>query len=116
VRFGRDRFVKSHFSTSSRMCNAEVVKVATCLSQRNGTRGAVNQFGAELILEGRDLFADGWFDQFTFLGRRRRNSLSQWTRTNICHCIQFVHTSPLFLYGMDAMRGSKRFFRFYCLM
>jgi len=41
------------------------------------TRGAVNQFGAEFILEGRDLFADGWLTNSTFLGDGGENSLSQ---------------------------------------
>src|SRR5260370_32521345 len=37
---------------------SRLVKVATWLSQCNGARGAVNQFGAEFLFEGGNLFAD----------------------------------------------------------
>ena len=37
---------------------SRLVKVATWLSQCNGARGAVNQFGAELIFKGGNLLAD----------------------------------------------------------
>ena len=60
-------------STDSRVFNVvenaqgRLVKVATCLSQCNGTRGAVNKLGAEFIFKGAHLFADGSLTNSTFL-------------------------------------------------
>jgi hypothetical protein len=74
VQFDLDRFVKSRFQ-SRRECAEQTRKVATCLCQCNRTRGAVNKFGAELVLKGGDLFADGRLTNFHVLSRQRRSSL-----------------------------------------
>src|SRR6185312_5961399 len=76
-----------------------LVKVATCVCQGDGTRGAVKEFSAEFILEGRDLFTDGRLANSTFLGDRGETPLFN-DADEHPHCIQFVHTSlPILLWN-----------------
>src|ERR1700731_4132183 len=69
---------------------SRIVKVATCLSQCNGTRGAVNELSAELILKGGDLFADGRLTNSTFLCDSGEAPFFSYADENL-HCIEFVH-------------------------
>src|ERR1700730_1162355 len=83
-----------------------LVKVATCLSECNRTRGAVNEFSAEFILKGRDLFADGGLTNSTFLGDRGETPFFNDSDEHL-HCIQFVHTSlPIPLWNGCYARNS----------
>ena len=94
------------FSTFVEDVQCRVVKVATCLSQCNGTRGAVNEFSAEFILKGRDLFADGGLTNSTFLGDRGETPFFNDSDEHL-HCIQFVHTSlPIPLWNGCYARNS----------
>src|SRR5712675_2917791 len=83
---------------------SRLVKVATCLSQCNGTRGAVNKFGAELIFEVGDLFADRRLTNSTLLGDSGEAPFFNHSDEHL-HCIEFVHSSLLFLCGLDSVRG-----------
>src|ERR1700760_833201 len=47
--------------------HCRLVKVSPRVSHGDGTRGAVNQFGAKLIFKAGDLFADSWLSNSTFL-------------------------------------------------
>src|SRR5437899_2915135 len=83
---------------------SRLVKVATWISQCNGARGAVNQFCAELVFKGGDLLADGRLTNSTFLCDRGEAPFFNHSDENL-HCVEFIHTTSLFLYGMDAARG-----------
>src|SRR5260370_1144320 len=69
------------------------VKVATWLSQCNGARGAVNQFGAELIFESGDLLADGGLTNSTFLCDSGEAPFFNYADEHL-HCIESVHPAP----------------------
>src|SRR5260370_23431510 len=71
---------------------SRLVKVATSLSQCNGARGAVNQFGDELIFKGGDLLADGRLTNSTFLCDSGEAPFFNYSDEHL-HCIEFVHTS-----------------------
>src|SRR6202049_1194458 len=70
---------------------SRIVKVATGLSQCNGTRGAVNELSAELILKGGDLFADGRLTNSTFLCDSGEAPFFYHSDENL-HCIESIHT------------------------
>src|SRR5260370_18385041 len=83
-----------------------IVKVGARLSQCNGTRGAVNEFSTEFILKGRDLFADSWLTNSSFLGDRGEIPFFNDSDEHV-HCIQFVHTSlPIPLWNGCYARNS----------
>src|SRR5260370_20580347 len=69
-----------------------IVKVGARLSQCNGTRGAVNEFSTEFILKGRDLFADSWLTNSTFLGDRGETPFFNDSDDHV-HCVQLVNTN-----------------------
>src|SRR3984893_3114244 len=74
-----------------------VVKFAACLSQCDGTRGAVNEFGAEFIFKGGDLFAHSRLTNSTFLCDSGEAPFFNYSDEHL-HCIEFVHSilySPL---------------------
>src|ERR1700693_2315043 len=113
---GRDGHADESFrgglsSTNSRGRALEVientqrrlVKNATCLSQCNRPRGATNQFCAEFIFKGGDLFADGRLTNSTFFRDSGETPFFNYTYEHL-HSIQSVHTASLFFYGMDSMR------------
>ena len=71
---------------------SRLVKVATCLSQWNRTRGAVNKFRAELIFKSGDLLADGRLTNSTFLCDSGEAPFFNDSDEHL-HCVEFVHTS-----------------------
>src|SRR6266481_2540233 len=71
---------------------SRLVKVAACIRRCNGTRGAVNKFGAEFIFKGRDLFADCWLTNPSFLCDRGEAPLFNYSDKHL-HCIKSVHTN-----------------------
>src|SRR6476660_2730913 len=64
-----------------------LVKIPTCLSQCGRTRGAVNQLGAEIVLKGGDLFADGRLTNSTLLCDSGEAPFFNHPNENL-HCIE----------------------------
>jgi len=90
VQFGLDRFVKSRFQVVEN-AHRRVVKFAACLSQCDGTRGAMNEFGAEVIFKGGDLFAHSGLTNPAFLRDSGETPFFNYSYEYL-HCIEFVHS------------------------
>jgi len=105
VQFGLDRFVKSRFQ-SRRECAKKTRRIRglpqSVLMEREV---AVNEFGAEFIFKGGDLFCSQQVDQFPRSFATAEKLPFSIARTNICIASNLSTAASTFLYGMDSKRG-----------
>ncbi len=76
------------------------VKVTACLGQRNGTGGAVHQFGAEFLFQGGDLFADRRLPD-SQLPRNGGETPSFHHPDEYPHCVELIHSGLPIPCGMS---------------
>jgi hypothetical protein len=90
--FGLCRFVKSRFQ-SRRECAKQTRKSRDLAQSVQSSERYVDQFGAEFILEGRDLLADCRLTDSAFLCDSGEAPFFNDSDERL-HCIEFVHTNP----------------------